>query len=320
MNIMNASSLAAVERRSSATLSRLGLEKSYPFRRNFLETPMGFMHYADEGSGTPILALHGNPTWSYLYRDFIRDLSSSNRVIAPDHIGFGLSDKPDETSRYTIDAHARNVETLIRALDLRDITLIMQDWGGPIGLGAAARNPDRIRAVVILNTFGFYPPVDGIDPDNLKLPAPLVVIRSRWPGRMLVSKFGFFERMAMPSAIARKDRWKRARTAYTGVFQNAKDRAGVLAFPHLIPTNRQHPTAQILINETGPYIDRYEGPAQIYWGLRDPFYPVEALAAWKKRLPQAEVTELKDAKHYLQEDAPETIIPGIKSFLARLPE
>lgn len=295
---------------------KLKLDARYPFASRFFEAPMGVMHYVDEGAGDVVLALHGNPTWSFLYRDFIAELSKSHRVIAPDHIGFGLSEKPRDEALYSIDGHIRNLETLVTALDLADITLIMQDWGGPIGLGMAARHPGRVKALVILNTFGFYPPADNLDPENLKLPAPLRLMRTKGVGDFLVRRLGFFERVAMPTAVASGKRWKAVRHAYTGVFERHADRAGVMAFPRLIPTTTRHPTARLMINETGPFLDQFKGPVSGFWGVKDPFFPIEALHAWKKRLPQARFTELPHAKHYIQEDAPEIIIPALKEFLA----
>ena len=297
-------------------VDQLGLRPSYPFSRNFIETPMGSMQFVDQGDGEPILMLHGNPTWSYLYREFITAFSDEYRVVAPDHIGFGLSEKPSDEAAYSIDAHIRNLEILVTALDLHNITLVMQDWGGPIGLGMAARHPERIKSLVILNTFGFYPPVEGIDPEQLKLPLPLRLMRTGGIGDFLVRRLGFFERQAMPMAVANQRRYKSVRTAYKGVFRSYADRAGVMAFPRLIPTNTRHPTARILMDETAVFLDSFSGPARIFWGIKDPFFPVEALHAWKKRLPQAEVTELAEARHYIQEDAPEVIIPELRAFLA----
>jgi pimeloyl-ACP methyl ester carboxylesterase len=276
---------------------------------------MGAMHYVDEGEGQPVLCVHGNPSWSFLYREFIKGLSGENRVIAPDHIGFGLSDKPSDENEYSIEAHIQNLENLVIELDLRDITLVVQDWGGPIGLGMAARHPDRIKALVVLNTFGFYPLHEGMDPENQKLPAPLLLMRSSGLGTWLVRKKGFFERIVMKMATGNSQRLKAVHHAYKGVFQGPEDRAGVMAFPRLIPTNSRHPSAQILLNETGPFLDKFGGPVQIYWGMKDPIFPIEALGAWRKRLPQAEVIELSDAKHYLQEDAADVIVPGISKFL-----
>ncbi|MEM9010260.1 MAG: alpha/beta fold hydrolase [Pseudomonadota bacterium] len=307
--------IEAARRNAARLLEKLDLGARYPFRSNFVETPMGAMHFVDEGAGAPILMLHGNPTWSYLYRAFITAFAGTHRVVAPDHIGFGLSEKPAEEGAYTIDAHIRNLEALVTSLDLTDITLVMQDWGGPIGLGMASRLPERVARLVILNTFGFYPPAAGMDPENLKLPAPLRLMRASGIGDFLVRGRGFFERVAMPMATGDKRAWKAHRDAYTGVFESYGDRAGVMAFPRLIPASTAHPTAKILLEETGPYLDAFDGPARIFWGMKDPLFPVAALHAWTARLPQAEVTELAEAKHYVQEDAPEALIAGLRAFL-----
>jgi haloalkane dehalogenase len=307
-----------VEASAAKIRSRLKLDGLYPFKSRFIDTPMGLMHYVDEGAGAVVLMLHGNPTWSFLYRDFIVALSDSHRVVAPDHIGFGLSEKPNDEAFYSIDGHIRNLETLVTSLDLKDVTLIMQDWGGPIGLGMAARHPTRIKALVILNTFGFYPPADHLDPENLILPAPLRLMRTKIVGDFLVRNLGFFERVAMPTAVASGKRWKAVRHAYTGVFERHADRAGVMAFPRLIPTNTRHPTAQLMIKETGPFIDKFDGPVRGFWGVKDPFFPIEVLHAWKKRLPRARFTELPQAKHYIQEDAPDPIVAALQAFLAEI--
>ncbi|PTX56354.1 haloalkane dehalogenase [Litoreibacter ponti] len=298
-------------------IKELGLESEYPFASHFISTPMGQMHYLDEGAesgGAQVLALHGNPTWSFLYRRFAIGLSRDRRVVVPDHVGFGLSDKPDDESAYTLKAHIDNLEALVLHLDLRDITLVMQDWGGPIGLGVAARHPERIKALVILNTFGFYPPVEGMDPERLKLPPPLLMMRSRGLGDFMVRRLGFFERQVMSLATASKPT-PAIKRAYRGIFRSPAERAGVMAFPRMIPTRTSHPAAKILLEETAPFIDQFKGPARIFWGLKDPLIPIGALAAWKKRLPQAEVTEFAKARHYLQEDEPDALVSGLADFL-----
>ena len=173
------------ENRAATLVRKLGIGRQYPFAHHFMKTSMGAMHYVDEGEGQPVLCVHGNPSWSFLYREFIKGLSGENRVIAPDHIGFGLSDKPSDENEYSIEAHIQNLEKLVIELDLRDITLVVQDWGGPIGLGMAARHPDRIKALVVLNTFGFYPLHEGMDPEDQKLLAPLLLMRSSGLGTWL---------------------------------------------------------------------------------------------------------------------------------------
>ena len=301
--------------RAKSTLVRLGIEAEYPFVPNFFATPMGAMHFVDEGQGDPVLMLHGNPTWSFLYRKLILEIATTHRVIAPDHIGFGLSDKPEDEAAYSLTAHIDNLERLVLALDLRNITLVVQDWGGPIGLGVAARHSDRIRGLVILNTFGFYPPIEGVDPEKLRLPPPLLLMRSKGIGDFIVRRLGFFERQVMKLATAAK-RDRKTREAYTGIFTDFASRAGVMAFPRMIPTNTSHPAAKVLLEETGPYLENYQGPARIFWGMKDPLIPIGALAAWRKRLPQAQVTEFATARHYLQDDEPEALVAGLKDFLS----
>lgn len=300
-------------------IKEMGLQTEYPFGSHFIDTPMGQMHYLDEGADndtSPILAVHGNPSWSFLYRKFVTGLSPERRVVAPDHIGFGLSDKPDDEAAYTLKAHIDHLEALVLKLDLTNMTLVMQDWGGPIALGVAARHPDRIKALVVMNTFGFYPPVDGMDPEKLKLPPPLLMMRSKGLGDFMVRRMGFFERQVMTMATGTKRKGPSAR-AYRDIFRSRSERAGVMAFPRMIPTNTKHPAAKILLEETGPYVEQFEGPAHIFWGMKDPLIPIGALAAWKKRLPQAGVTEFKKARHYLQDDVPEQLVSELSEFLRR---
>ena len=270
--------------RARETVRRLKLERLYPFEPRFADTPQGAMHYVDEGSddgagegaGT-VLCLHGNPTWSFLYRDVIAQASKVARVVAPDHIGFGLSDEPTDEAAYSIDGHIRNLEALVTGLDLRNVTLVVQDWGGPIGLGLAARHPERIARLAILNTFGFYPLMKGVDPDRLRLP-PLLLMRARFPGTWLVRGRGFFERRVMRLATANAERLRQVHHAYKGVFQGREDRAGVMAFPRLIPTSTRHPsddhaasvraypdrgdrTVPRRLRRSRPHLVGHEGPA-----------------------------------------------------------
>lgn len=296
----------------------LGIEKEYPFDHHFLQTDHGRMHYVDEGQGKPVLALHGNPTWSFLYRNFIKGLSDKNRMIAPDLIGFGLSEKPNDVDAYTIAGHIDDIERLVVALDLKDLTLIVQDWGGPIGLAVAARQPHRIKALVIMNTFGSFPPLPSMDENNIDLPFSLDMFRAPLIGNLMVKQLGMFETMGMSMATAKQERLDAVKIAYQDVFTDADDRAGVLAFPQLIPTNLQHPSAQLLKQNVEPYVNNFKGPVQIIWGTQDPFFPIEMLAAWQDRLPQAQIMEVPEASHFLQEDAHEKIIPQLRLFLSNL--
>lgn len=296
----------------------LGLEQEYPFDHHFMQTPHGRMHYVDEGQGNPVLALHGNPTWSFLYRNFVKGLSDENRIIAPDLIGFGLSEKPQYVEQYTIEGHVDDIERLVVELDLKDITLIVQDWGGPIGLAVAARQPERIKALVIMNTFGSFPPLPSMDENNIDLPFSLDMFRTPIIGNLMVKQWGMFETQGMAMATANQQRLDAVKIAYQEVFTDADDRAGVFAFPQLIPANLQHPSAQLLKHQVEPYVNNFKGPVKIIWGKQDPFFPLEMLTTWQDRLPQASTLEIPQASHFLQEDAHEIIIPQLKHFLATL--
>ena len=287
----------------------LGLEQEYPFEHHFLATPHGRMHYVDEGAGAPVLCVHGNPTWSFLYRNFVKGLSGEARVVAPDLIGFGLSQKLPDPDAYSIEGHVDDVSALVEALDLRDLTLVMQDWGGPIALGVATRYPERVRALVVMNTIGFVPAGNGFPPLALRL------LRLPFVGEQLVQGLHLFNRAFVPAVIAREERkGALVRRAYTEVQGSWDERAGTLAFPRLIPTSADDPVIPLLEAEDR-YLRGFRGPVLIVWGMRDPAFSPELLAEWRVRFPDAPVIELEDASHFLQEDAWERIVPLIRELL-----
>ena len=301
------------ERAAREAVRRLGIEADYPFAHGFVATPHGRMHYVEAGQGAPVLCLHGNPTWSFLYREFLRGLAPDYRVIAPDLIGFGLSQKLPDPDAYTIEGHIEDVSALVEALDLRELTLVLQDWGGPIGLGVAARHPERVRALVVMNTIGFVP--DGADGSP---PLALRVLRAPVLGEQLVQGLGLFHRALLPAGIAREERRDpRVLRAYRDVQGSWPERAGTLAFPRLIPDHPDHPSMAVL-ERTGAYLEGFRGPVLIIWGMKDPAFRPAMLAEWRGRFPDAPVLELPDAGHFVQEDAPERIVPRIKRFLEGL--
>ena len=291
-----------------ASLEALGLRAAYPFENRFFDSPHGRMHYVDEGQGDPVLCLHGNPTWSFLYRRFVTGLSGSARVIAPDLIGFGLSEKLARPQDYSIDAHIQDVSALVEALDLRELTLVVQDWGGPIGIGVALRYPERIRALVVMNTIAFVP--------DYRPPLALRVLRLPGVGEQLVQGLGVFNRLYVPAAIGRPERRSDVvRTAYSRVQGNWYERSGTLAFPRLLPLDGDDPVIALLEREDR-YVRAFRGPVLIMWGMRDPVFHAGVLEQWRERMPQARVVELPEAGHYLQEDAFEQIVPAIVELLA----
>ena len=168
------------------------IDKSeYPFRSNHMNVPAGRMHYIDEGEGKPIVMVHGNPTWSFLYRYLIKELSKNHRCIALDHIGFGLSDKPADWS-YLPEEHAKNLNLLIDELDLKELTLVVQDWGGPIGLSYAINNPENVKSIIIMNTWMWS--VTG-DPHYERFSG----FMGSGIGRFLIKRFNFFVRRVQSS-------------------------------------------------------------------------------------------------------------------------
>jgi pimeloyl-ACP methyl ester carboxylesterase len=297
---------------AAEVIRRLGLEREYPFAHRFFDAPGGRMHWGEAGRGAPVLCVHGNPTWSFLYRNFARGLDGSARVIAPDLIGFGLSEKRAEVDAYTIEGHVEDVSALVEALDLRGITLVVQDWGGPIGLGVAVRHPERFRALVVMNTIGFVP--DGLG-DGAGPPLALRVLRVPLLGEMLVQGLGLFNRVIVPAVIAKPERKSDlVRRAYVDVQGSWDARAGTLAFPRLIPASPDDPVVGLL-REEDAFVRGFEGPVLIAWGMRDPAFPPALLEQWRERLPNARVIELPDAGHFVQEDAWEVVVPEVGALL-----
>ncbi len=279
-------------------LEALGLAAEYPFESRFAATPHGRMHYVEAGAGPVLLCLHGNPTWSFLWRSFLRELSGSARVVAPDLIGFGLSQKLRYPEDYTIEGHVEDVEALLLALDLRDVVLVLHGWGGPVGLGVALRHPDRVRAIVALNTFGFVPASfrGGRAP-----PLPIQLLRVAGLGEQLVQGLG-----VVPGA----------RPLDVAPLRNWYERAGALAFPRLLPTRPDAAVVPLLEREDR-FLREFGGPALLVWGMRDSGFGPDLLAGWRERVAHAEVLELPHAGHFAPDDAAEQVVPRVSAFLAR---
>jgi haloalkane dehalogenase len=292
-------------------IGELGHEADYPFQHGFAATPHGRMHYAEAGQGDTVLCLHGNGTWSFLYRDLLRDLPD-HRVIAPDLIGFGLSEKPRDPDAYSVEGHVQDVTALVESLDLRNVTLVVQDWGGPIGLGVALRAPERVRALVVLNTFGFG---EGGRPRPPSL--GLRALRLPIIGEQLVQGLGVLHHVGLEHEIAQPERrTERVLHAYRAVQARWYQRAGALAFPRLVPTDGADPAADLL-RRSEVFLEKFRGPVLLVWGLRDAQYGREVLDEWKRRVPGASVVELPAAGHLVPEDDPALLLREVRSFLAR---
>lgn len=281
----------------------------YPFPAYWLELEGARMHYVDEGArdAPPVVMIHGNPTWSFYYRRLIQALKDSHRVIAPDHVGCGLSDKPQDYP-YTLTQHIANLEQLLTSLELTDITLVVHDWGGPIGMGYATRRPENIRRLVLFNTAAFY--VDAV-------PWVLKLARSPVIGALLVRGFNAFARGALRWGASRPERFTPAiRAGYLAPYDSWRHRVAIYRFVQDIPISRSHPSRATLDQIEARLSRLRDHPALILWGADDfVFTTKDILPQWRRHLPQADVHVLEDAGHYVVEDAYERILPKLKDFL-----
>jgi haloalkane dehalogenase len=289
---------------------------SWPFPPRFFEAEGGRLHYVDEGDGRPVVLLHGNPAWSYLYRRFIPALRQAGcRAIAIDLLGFGRSDKPADPAAYTIERHAQRLASVLDSLDLRGACLVVHDWGGPIGLPWAVGNPDRVARLMILNTFA--PALPGPMGKGLTLR----LLRTRGLGELIATRRdGLTEDFLLGAGTRhRKERLDDdAKRAYRAPHPDRASRTGVLAFPRQVPLEAGGPVAELTRRtEEGLRRDFADRPAQICWGMRDVLFGERVLDLWRDVLPGAPVLRLEDAGHFIQEDAHERVIPALLELLER---
>jgi len=269
----------------------------YPFKSRWFENEIGRIHYVDEGNGPPILFCHGNPTWSFLYRDIIRRLRDRFRCVAIDYFGFGLSDRP-EGFGYTPAEHARVVSQLLDRLGLENLLIMGQEWGGPIGVGAALSEPERVRGLIAGNTW-FWP----VDRLRLKLFSRLM---SSGPLQRAILNRNFFVERIIPAGTARELTSSEMRH-YRGVQPSPETRVGVAEFP------RQLLAAGPWLADLAAGVERAlaKKPLLIVWGMRDPVFRASMIASWRATFADHRLVELPSAKHYIQEDAPAEISRAI---------
>jgi haloalkane dehalogenase len=281
---------------------------TFPFESRFLGAGDVQLHYVDEGprDAAPLLFVHGNPTWSYLWRRQIAELSElGHRCVAFDHMGFGRSDKPAHLSAYSLQRHVDNALALIDALELSDVTLVAHDWGGPIGLGALLERRDRLRAVALMNTWAWELPSF--------LPPFLREFRTEGLGEILALGGNLFVE-SIPGGMAKRDVDPVMMDAYRAPFPDYWSRAGTLAFQREIPLTERDRSAPVMarIHERLPSLDV---PALLIWGMRDPVFQPVFLEQWRELLPHARSVELADASHFLVEDDPDGVTAAIGDFL-----
>jgi haloalkane dehalogenase len=294
---------------------REALRALYPFESRWLERGRHRLHYLDEGKGEPIVCVHGNPTWSFYYRNLVLALRGSFRVVVPDHMGCGLSDKPpDSEYEYVLDRRVEDLEALLEHLGVRErVTLVLHDWGGMIGLAWATRHPERVARLVILNTAGFRLPAAK------PLPWTLRAIRNVPPfAALAVRGLNAFASLATSMAVVRPLSPEVSR-GLVAPYDSWKNRIATLRFVQDIPLgpgDRSWET--VLATESG--LERLSGlPAIVCWGERDFVFDDHFLQEWRRRFPRAEIHAFADAGHYVLEDAHERVIPLVRDFLARHP-
>jgi haloalkane dehalogenase len=284
----------------------------YDFRSNFLRLHHLNFHYLDEGTGDPVLMLHGNPTWSFLYREMVRSLRTSHRVIVPDHIGCGLSDKPDPSDyEYSLAQRVADLERLMAHLEIeRDLTLVLHDWGGLIGMTYAVQNPSVLSKLVVFNTAGF------LLPSGKSLHWALRFCKSSPVAAYLIRRINAFALVAGYTGCRQKRISAKVRKAYKAPYDSWQNRIAILRFVQDIPLTPKD-QSYALLEKTSRQLSQFsELPALICWGEKDFVFDKDFLDEWVKRIPQAEVHRFPQGGHNILEDATEEILPLVKSFLA----
>lgn len=283
----------------------------YQFRHRYHDRGGLRYHYIDEGVGDPVVMVHGNPTWSFYFRTLINALKANHRCIAPDHIGCGLSDKPDDSRyAYTLQNRVDDLESLLDFLGFSSrVTLVLHDWGGMIGMATALRRPERIARFVLLNTAAF------MLPPGRRLPRRLKILRGRHPlASVLVRGFNAFAWGATYMATT-KGLPDAVREGLLAPYDSWANRIATLRFVQDIPLkpgDTSYELAKSVDDNLHTLADR---PALICWGERDFVFNDDFLREWRRRFPDAEVHAFADAGHYILEDAPERVVPLVQAFL-----
>ena len=279
----------------------------YPFCSHYLSLGALRYHYVDEGAGEPLVFVHGNPTWSFYWRNLILGLKDEYRCLAVDHIGCGLSDKPQDYP-YTLAQHTENLCQFIEQLDLRGVTMLVHDWGGAIGLGAAVRLKERMKRLVIFNTGAFPPPF---------VPARIAACRTPIAGRIALRGLNLFARAALSMAVEKPERMTPAvQAGLLAPYDTWVNRVAIWRFVRDIPFTKSHPTYATLAELERQLPTLAALPIALIWGMRDWCFRPECLRRFQAVFPNAQTQELADCGHYVIEDAHERILPILKEFLS----
>jgi len=280
----------------------------YPFTSLYFDLNPYKLHYLDEGEGEVLLFLHGNPTWSFYYRSLIQNFQGRYRCVAPDHIGCGFSDKPQDYD-YTLSTHIDNLEKLVDFLGLKNITLVVHDWGGAIGMGLAVRKPGLIKRLVLFNTASFL---------SSDIPLRIGLCRIPLLGTILIRYLNLFVRGVLRFGLKRRERLtQNVRAGYLAPYDTFENRIANLKFVQDIPIEQTVPSYSV-IQYIETNLKQFDGyPILIIWGSQDFCFNVKFLNKWREIFPRAEVREVCNAGHLVVEDASDEIIPWIEGFLRK---
>lgn len=286
----------------------------YPFSGKYFIQPNGFkQHYLDEGNGTPFIMVHGNPSWSFLYRNMVKEFRKDHRVIVPDHIGCGLSDKPDlESFSYKLEDHIQNLETLIESFNFTEpVNLAVHDWGGAIGMGYAVRYPEKIKRLVIMNTAAFRLPHD------CPFPWPIWIFRNTDLGVSLNKYCNAFSFIASHTCSI-KGMPRNVRHGFRLPYNSPENRVATTRFVQDIPLTESDPSYQTLVDIENNLELLKEKPTIICFGRKDFVFSRHFYNEWRLRFPKAQAHNFH-AGHYLLEDVGHEVFALVRQFLAKNP-
>jgi haloalkane dehalogenase len=275
----------------------------YPFADHWFERDGAALHYVDEGAGLPVVLLHGNPTWSYLYRNVIKQLNGACRTIAPDYPGFGFSDHPPQFN-YRPPTHAEWIRAFLDHLNLERFVLVIQDWGGPIGLSLAVEQPERVAGLVIANTWCW--PLGG----DVRLIAGLF---GSPVGKYFILQHNFFARQMIPLGLVASRHNAAVLQAYRAPFPTVESRRGTYVFPWALTHSDEW-----LTNIEAKLSRLSDKPVELVWGMQDPLLGRAAvIRRWQSHFPAARVERVAAASHFIQEDYPGLIADAVRRVLAQ---
>ena len=279
----------------------------YPFESRYFTAESGHdMHFVDEGTGEPLLFVHGNPAWSFEFRHLITGLRSEFRCVAPDHVGFGLSARSHRQEDHHPERHAERLAAFVDSLGLRDLTLFLTDWGGPIGLAFATKHPDRVKRIVITNTW-CWPVNDDFHFRSFSF------FMSSWIGQYLIKRHNFFVNGVMPRAMGNRSVLTPKVTDHYRQAQPSPDaRMAMAALPgHIIGAGDW---LQSIWSQRAAFVNK---PALVLWGARDIAFRRKELDTWLSELSRCELHEYTDYGHFLAEEASDEVLPKLRTFMRR---